>query len=406
MTKIFAGRSRMTENAKSYTLDTIISNSFNHLRIKITGEMGRCLYANRDFKVGEVVLMEMAYLASSGTDLHACIGILLQNPGIETQLDLFDALGTDNLAEFPKIEKEVNELYKRLESKVDFDFLTHLVSAFRKNGHGIKNNKFGLFVIGSKAAHSCAPNVCATGSNEDQIQFIAVKPIKKGDLITYPYYLDSPKLALPRDIRQALLITQDIGFKCVCVRCLGSDEVRMFRCIQSNCCGNMSLRYNDDVFRCDTCKSVTTSDELPLEFEQAMSNKVMVFELSSESWKSDEIIDFLGLCTDRIGPDHWAVFLLEMAVLKMIIKGTLIISKNKQNCIIKHFVEWLDTYMYPVCPVAVCDMLHIIVKGGLIDLQTIANVSLMSKSLPILEFVYGANSKHVALWRAVLLANK
>lgn len=99
-----------------------------------------------------------------------------------------------------------------------------------------------LFLVASKAAHSCYPNVMYTTKTGPFMRYRAVRPITRGEQVTYSY-IDS-LYSEPRQTRRLRLMDTK-NFHCCCERCRSVDDTRGFRCLRPSCQG-VSFRTDDD----------------------------------------------------------------------------------------------------------------------------------------------------------------
>jgi len=85
----------------------------------------------------------------------------------------------------------------------------------------------GLYELGSKVTHACEPN-CLCTMNKTQIEYRAIRPIKKYDMLTFSYIsaFDLWKSTLER----RKLMKPARFFECCCARCVGPDYTRRMRC--------------------------------------------------------------------------------------------------------------------------------------------------------------------------------
>lgn len=98
----------------------------------------------------------------------------------------------------------------------------------RDNEEPTRKDFTGIFVLGSKFSHSCAPNCSWSFSAEGQLQYHAIRPIAPGELFTFSYVgngMNAITSTLERRRRLAAL-----WFVCQCSRCKGPDLSRQMRC--------------------------------------------------------------------------------------------------------------------------------------------------------------------------------
>lgn len=168
-----------------------------------------------------------------------------------------------------------------------------------------------LFAVGSKATHSCDPNCVYTSKLGPFLAYRALKPIQIGELITFSYIAD--RLITPRiDRRCALLKTKH--FVCQCVRCVGIDDNRGFKCKITKCRGIM---YENDKFQwsCQTCKKTFSKNDVKesLAHEEKLKEKFNSFEKSLllnatlSKVKPDDFESLVREISTKLSPTHYLV---------------------------------------------------------------------------------------------------
>merc|ERR1712079_57823 len=86
----------------------------------------------------------------------------------------------------------------------------------------------GLFVLGSKFSHSCAPNSSWSFSKDGCLQYHAIRPIAEGEPFTFSYIGDGMNMIVSTLLRRRRLGA--LWFVCQCSRCCGPDLARRMRC--------------------------------------------------------------------------------------------------------------------------------------------------------------------------------
>jgi hypothetical protein len=105
-----------------------------------------------------------------------------------------------------------------------------------------------LFPIMSKVAHSCNPNCTYSSRSGVYGQYIAVRDIRKGALVTFAY-IDTN---LSTEDRRKICLGSK-GFLCQCPRCLLPDPKSARFCKKP--CGGASLCDGDGNWLCSNCSS-------------------------------------------------------------------------------------------------------------------------------------------------------
>ncbi|CAD7963158.1 unnamed protein product [Amoebophrya sp. A25] len=98
-----------------------------------------------------------------------------------------------------------------------------------KNTRHGGNSLAGLFVIGSKLGHSCAANCTWTFTPQRRLRYVAVRPILKGEMLTFSYFGDG--LNVCGGTMERRLELRKLQFLCACFRCMqGLDFSRGVKC--------------------------------------------------------------------------------------------------------------------------------------------------------------------------------
>ena len=152
---------------------------------------GPSLFAQNSYVIGEVVVLEKAAFITT-RDL---VGSMKGSDTLERLASLFkiNADSSDgNLEIYNRHRHHLNTMNDAASEGMASEGgnrLKNWISAFALNGYSLSGTvKTGLFVIASKVAHSCAPNVATvTDGMADTLSFIAIKPIAKGEMIFSSY---------------------------------------------------------------------------------------------------------------------------------------------------------------------------------------------------------------------------
>jgi hypothetical protein len=284
------------------------------LRVANTDNLGRVLVACKPFAVGDVLLQEVplltwpfgewaAYLdrlwASDDAVRDAVLGLF------RPELDLTQPAVLEARAKAERL------LPGRPEG-LDIEFAHAALLVAELNSHSFENGKrMAIFDIGSKAAHSCAPN--AAYSSRDvpgHLSYKAIKPIAAADHVTFSYIADL--FNTPTEGRRAELESTK-RFACHCERCDAPDPLRALSCPRPGCNGmvmpNGSVSYDiADEWVCSQkgCDPALTQEDLDLHFkeEDATNDALQAAGGSALSNVDLEIPTELEACVHRLPRVH------------------------------------------------------------------------------------------------------
>jgi len=193
----------------------------------------------------------------------------------------------------------------------------------------------GLFVLGSKFSHSCAPNCTWSFSSDGCLQYHAIRPIAPGDMLTFSYIGNGMNMIVDTTSRRMRLA--DLWFVCQCPRCVGPDLVRKIicpHCRSPSCCpvgdsspavswtGDRPLRESlpeTKAWRCEACAATCTSAEMPLRSEEELIYLVPeVLQQPPETASRDRATaaSIRGRITRELGTAHWTWMLATFAWLQ------------------------------------------------------------------------------------------
>jgi len=212
------------------------------------GDLGKVAFATRDFRPLDIVLVEAPALIFDYE--NQCFGLFdaFLDASSEVQSGILEMHHVDTSAQPNEVEldrKERDEIvesevqrynHERQNSKLTVELAQTLVRIVGNNAHSFDDpggsadveefEKSALFLIGSKAEHSCAPNLVFS-TNEGMLRFVAEIPISRGERLSTSYAQSI--LQTCRQERREFL-QQHKAFTCQCSRCLGLDECRPMPC--------------------------------------------------------------------------------------------------------------------------------------------------------------------------------
>lgn len=268
--------------------------------------LGRISIASRDYRVGDLVLVEppllvfdpsygyggmfSAYMECSHSQRQQVMDFFsppfegdgFNKPQQKHQLRQRLATLQHALRQFvssrPGAEKDLPlETAKKLLRIVDVN--SHSFSRVSTGALVAKNcppsSETALFWRGSKVEHSCAPNL-SFATVQGKLIYRATRNISKGDRISISY--QSSTLEHPQDQRREFL-RENKAFTCACTRCTGPDECRPYytKCwICKNPKAIVVWYQADSLYKCVSCQSATMpldpkkQKEIEANFEQRL----------------------------------------------------------------------------------------------------------------------------------------
>jgi len=204
------------------------------------------------------------------------------------------------------------------------DFLLILRCNVHMIGDGTKTS--ALFYLGSKVTHSCDPNAMALAIGI-QLAYRAIRPIKKGEPITFSY-ISGWDLWKSTPARRALLLDQRF-FTCCCLRCVSEDKCRRMIC---PACGDHRLSHHqtgqesymgkdpnpptDTPWTCKNpeCGRRFTDADLPLDLERKLQFEIMdtFFSARPNAAPLSPVVPqaYLKVCEEKLGNNHWLTALM------------------------------------------------------------------------------------------------
>lgn len=221
------GRISLSDDAPTVDLNMFLVEN-KGLAIRHHPEMGRAMVAERTFgkeEVGSTVLIEKPCLICQQNDEMGFLEEFLEAP-VEVQVGILDMF-------FQPLESPMGQslikpakLLFMLGVLEEFLVIHQLLSIWKTNGMQWNDDQSALALFASKFSHSCNPSLGFSTCN-GFIEFILLRPIEKGEIVTFSYLTDI--LETPTfERRQILLDTK--SFICRCDRCMGPDYSRCMQC--------------------------------------------------------------------------------------------------------------------------------------------------------------------------------
>lgn len=230
----------------------------------------------------------------------------------------------------------------------------------------------GIFVFGSKFSHSCAPNCAWSFSREGRLQYHAVRPIAKGDLLTFSYIGTGMNLLCSTLERRRRLA--GLWFICQCSRCLGPDLARRMRCPKCGAAGGCLPEYPEAPFsptdpdserispnniweaktwKCTSCSARSLHSDMPCHDESDLIRLVpeAMMKGGPPGAAAGEARLFLQLkqrAEKTVGPHHWTYALagfawLQRSLVRLRNDPFIEHSEAEFQRVSKDVAKWLET---------------------------------------------------------------
>ena len=212
-------------------------------------QLGRVLVATRSFAVGDVVLREPPLLTFDSLDggPNGLFNMFLaaSGPSKAAILDMFHPPLEGSSQRIKDRRQEAQIHAKQL--GMDFTVALKLLLIRDTNAHAFFGEKqeyeevpamnkfdnlsaapkYALFDLGSKAAHSCNPNIEYSSKQYYGLEYRAIRPILEGDYLLISYIDD---LWTSSQIQRQNILLESKFFLCKCSRCIGKDDCRAVTC--------------------------------------------------------------------------------------------------------------------------------------------------------------------------------
>jgi len=196
----------------------------------------------------------------------------------------------------------------------------------------------GLFVLGSKFSHSCAPNSSWSFSKDGCLQYHAIRPIAQGEPFTFSYIGNGMNMIVSTLLRRRRLGA--LWFVCQCSRCCGPDLARRMRCPkcgEAQClpvyvkgdqmapdwtCRQSPLQElvpDATTWQCSACAATVSAEELPLKAEEELGEHVpRAMQGPPENADEDAagLVQLRNRAVEKLGDNHWTTMLATFAWLQ------------------------------------------------------------------------------------------
>ena len=225
----------------------------------------------------------------------------------------------------------------------------------------------GIFLLGSKFSHSCAPNASWSFDSAGRLQYRAIRSIAAGEVLTFSYVGNGMNLITSTFIRRQRLA--QLCFVCGCQRCAAEDFSRRIRCPSS--CGGFCCpcypQQDDHTFstafgprqaviqdakswRCDTCKVDVNASDLPLQAEEELGELVPRYMQGPNRNALEDarrLKDLRSKASNVLGKGHWTYFLATFAWLQKCLaclrnEAIITFSESDLSFACAEMAEWLE----------------------------------------------------------------
>lgn len=305
-------------------------------------------------------------------------------PGMHQHTSWLDPIAETLAA---KAKQFVPELFASLTDKQISDILMVMAT----NAHAFESEKgrfVGLYPLGSKLAHSCAPNALQTFEGTKLVHYV-LQDIAPGELITINYgFADDIRSVFPTPLRRNRLEVSKF-FVCKCKRCVAPDTNRIMLCPK---CGKAAVVKHDFEeteepreaeepksdeapktpnelgpaypYKCLDCSAVFAPSDMPLHAEQELAESVAQLGelLMTPDTDRDALYDAVEKCLStsdaKLGTEHWisgwSVLLLlsdsRDRPLKKKARATDAAYMARRKELAKRWYRWSRVHIYPYFP--------------------------------------------------------
>jgi hypothetical protein len=341
-------------------------NTSCQVEVRTSNEYGRVLYSTANFVAGNVVFVEDPILLSLLTlseeeevtlnDFSESTGLSLIEDFLflksfcsasdRTRTDVLDCFSPSSCdlgrSELLKAILRVVELCRMFAWSDGFSdqTLETVVLVKACNAHGFfahNSHTAALYSKGSKARHSCCPNVVYTSQRVNgRGSFIAKTDIKTGDELFISYIATFRSVPM----RQSLLLKNYL-FECKCRLC--TEDLDSFRGLLCECSGTLFRYQSTGLWGCSNCVRTFSDDTKPLsddeedKFVREMYRVLDSYQVDSRTQMSCA----LERAYSKLGPKHAMTKLLEKAFLS----HHLLISYMVVDCHVDQIVHLTDSIL-------------------------------------------------------------
>lgn len=338
------------------------------LQLRVDGTLALHMVARRHFSVDEVVLKERPLInlpdpsptvlrrveqryGGRSVFMNPALGVDWPNVSEEVRqacLRLFwahplmtsesDALLRESAPACEDLLQWFEPMRGRFKDGEELMRFLHIIDLnIHKDEESSGNSGFaGLFVLGSKFSHSCAPNSGWGFSPDGCLEYRAIRAIAPGDLLTFSYVGNGMNL-LSSTIQRRLRLAS-LWFVCSCARCLAPDLARRLpcpRCGAPACLpqeaedkavpdwgGDRPLRDlvpDASAWRCTSCGEISPAAQLPLREEEELTRLVPQAMQRGPSNPGGAMVAGAKLrerASQEVGTQHWTYSLITFAWLQ------------------------------------------------------------------------------------------
>ena len=210
-------------------------------------DYGRVIIANENYAIGDLVL-EDAPLLIFADEIDMILSFIDADESVQSQIINMNHPSLDiRTSRLDTRKSDATAIYNCLKDTndaVNVMLILKLLMISDTNAHsyldtslksekmkvdGVQGKNSAFFHYGSKAEHSCCPNV-TNSTTSGILKYTAIRNIAVGERISFAYL----SLIDCTDDRRVALLDQK-NFMCSCKACIGEDHFRGIKCPKSGC---------------------------------------------------------------------------------------------------------------------------------------------------------------------------
>jgi len=285
------------------------------LRVSNTEQFGECLFAERAFAAGDIVLKEKPLIHWHFSDFDDIQGYftayLEADEEVQHEIDQFYCPPIDQEEISSPLQQRRKQLAESLHTSGQYQNVLNIEKMYKLLliadanahvycGHNQSSNDAAstaaLFKFGAKVSHSCLPNLYYTSKVTGELMYIATKPIAPDQMLSFSY-IKCFELSRQQRLEQ---LHDEKYFHCLCSRCTSeyrdSDGVycAYVSADDSDCDGIIYETSVTGAWKCRNCNrqfSADTDEYLP-EILKEVSNIQHLVEL----WRGSSVVRNVDIC--------------------------------------------------------------------------------------------------------------
>ncbi len=292
-------------------------NSPPGLSVISTTQFGECLFSDRAFAAGDIVLTERPILHWKFKDFDDIQGLIMAyidaGEKVQQEIDQFYCPPIDQVDISPLQTRRKWLADSHYTSGKFYDLTSEkiykLLLIADANAHVYCGNSHtdddlstaALFKFGAKVSHSCSPNLFYTSKVTGELMYIATKPIEPNEMLSFSY-IKCYELSRHQRLKQ---LKNEKYFICQCSRCVSEyDDTSGIRCkyVQTgdkDCDGTIFETVIAGTWKCNSCNLECNSktNEYLAEILEEITNIQSLIELwtGSTAIKNADICELLEI---------------------------------------------------------------------------------------------------------------